>query len=221
MSLANFANNRIFANAAGDRLTIGSGQTIEGAGNLGVGQTTLTNNGTVVANQSNPLVVQPGGGSGDFTNAAGGIIEATAGATLQLSAGKLINNNLIRAQDGSLIEFRNGVSVSGNGSSLFRLPASFVWLTPRRLINLTYVGNIALANNSTTTLLQGTLTNNGTITFANTGNGVDLRLQRRRQLRGNRFPRFLLNDFANNRIFANAAGDRLTIGSGQTIRGSR
>ena len=54
--LNDFANNRIFANAAGDRLTIGSGQTIEGAGNLGVGQTTLTNNGTVIANQSNALV---------------------------------------------------------------------------------------------------------------------------------------------------------------------
>ena len=99
MSLANFANNRIFANAAGDRLTIGSGQTIEGAGNLGVGQTTLTNNGTVIANQSNPLVLQPGGGTGDFTN--NGTLLANQG-TLQLTGGSFTNNAVLTADNGDL-----------------------------------------------------------------------------------------------------------------------
>ena len=70
------------------------------------------------------LVVQPGGGSADFTNAADGIMEATSGATLQLtgaSGGLFVNNNIVRALNGSVVEFRDGANVAGSGS--FLLPA--------------------------------------------------------------------------------------------------
>jgi hypothetical protein len=84
VTLNDRSNNRIFANSSGDRLTIGSGVTIQGSGQLGLGQTTFTNNGVLRANQLNALLVRPGGGSADFTNNATGIMEATDGGTLQL-----------------------------------------------------------------------------------------------------------------------------------------
>ncbi len=217
ISLADVSNNRIFANTAGDRLTIGSGQTIQGAGNLGLGQTTFTNNGTIIANLTNALVLQPGGGSGDFTNNTSGILEATSGATLQLLGGTLINNNVVRAQDGSRVELRDGVNVSGNGSFLTVGTGLISVVNSASLSDLSYVGSLSLANGSTTTLV-GTLTNNGTLTFANIGNGVDLRLSGPVSLAGTGL--VSLDDVSNNRIFANTAGDRLTIGSGQTIQGA-
>jgi hypothetical protein len=58
-------------------LTIGSGITIQGSGQLGLGLTTFTNNGIVRANQTNALVIQPGGGSADFANSASGLVVAT------------------------------------------------------------------------------------------------------------------------------------------------
>ena len=213
ITLNNFGNNRIFANTSGDRLTIGSGQTVQGSGNLGSGQTTFTNNGTVIANQSTALVLQPGGGTGDFTNNAGGIIRADGG-TLQLSGGTFTNNGVIEALNGSLVQLINNTNVVGgtlatSGSAIHSLGST--------LTNVTNNGAFVLDNNTTTTLV-GTLTNNGTVTFANAGTGTDLRLSGNVTLPGNGV--ITLNDFGNNRIFANASGNRLTIGSGLTIQGS-
>ena len=71
-------------------------------------------------------------------------------------------------------------------------------------------GLFQLANNITVTL-RGTLNNNGTVNFANSGNGIDLRLSGNVSLAGTGIVN--LNAFSNNRVFANAAGHRLTIGS--------
>ena len=163
------SNNRIFANTSGNRLTIGADQTIRGSGNLGIGQTTFTNNGTVIANQSTALVIQPGGGTADFINSAGGILRADGG-TLQLSGasgGVFTNNGIIEALNGSQVQLINGASVVGgtlatNGSAIHSLGSS--------LTNVTNNGDFVLDNSSTTTLIS-TLTNNGTFTFNNAGNG--------------------------------------------------
>ena len=220
ITLNDRSNNRIFANNSGDRLTIGHGETIQGSGNLGIGQTTFTNHGIVRANQSTALFIQPGGGSADFTNATDGIMEATNGATLQLSGasgGTFVNNNIVRALDGSVVEFRDGAIVSGSGSFLTSGSGLISVANSATLNNLTFVGSLSLANSATATLV-GTLTNNGTLSFANAGNGVDLRLSGNVSLAGNGL--IVLNNRSNNRIFANSSGDRLTIGANQTIRGS-
>ena len=60
-----------------------------------------------------------------------------------------------------------GGTLASTGSSIHSLGAS--------LTNVTNNGDFVLNNNSTTTFV-GTLTNNGTATFANAGNGIDLRL---------------------------------------------
>ena len=64
VSLSNVANNRLLAAAgAGDILSIGSGQTVQGAGQIGAGGALgLVNEGTVVANLSNGITVNAQGG---------------------------------------------------------------------------------------------------------------------------------------------------------------
>ena len=123
----------------------------------------------------------------------------------------------MRALDGSIVEFRNGAIVTGSGSFLTFGTGLIQVANSATLENLTFIGNLSLANNATTTLV-GTLTNNGTLSFANAGSGVDLRLSGSVTLAGTGI--ISLNNFSNNRIFANSSGDRLTIGSGQTIQGS-
>ena len=216
IALNNQGNNRIFANSAGDRLTIGSGQTIQGSGNLGIGQTTFTNNGTIIANQSTALVLQPGGGTADFINSAGGILRADGG-TLQLSGssgGVFTNNGTIEALNGSLVQLINNASLVGGtlattGSAIHSLGAG--------LTNVTNNGDFVLDNGTTTTLVN-TFTNNGTFTFGNAGNGVDLRLAGPVTINGS--GSMTLNNQGNNRLFTNNSGDRLTIGANQTIQGS-
>ena len=136
ISLNNRSNNLLFANNAGDRLTIGSGQTIEGSGNLGNGQTTFTNSGTIIATQTNALVIQPGGGTADFINNVNGILRADGG-TLQLSGasgGIFTNNGVIEALNGSQVQLISNASVVGGtlastGSSIHSLGSSLTNVT--------------------------------------------------------------------------------------------
>jgi hypothetical protein len=51
VTLSNNVNNRIFSNDT-TGLVIGQNQTVQGAGQIGLGKTTITNNGTIIANQS-------------------------------------------------------------------------------------------------------------------------------------------------------------------------
>ena len=94
----NGANDRVFANNGnGDRLTIGFGATIQGTGNLGVGQSTFTNNGQINANINGAtLTIQPGGGSGDFTTGSTGTTIAELGGKLVLTGGSFTNNGPYR-----------------------------------------------------------------------------------------------------------------------------
>ncbi len=84
---------RAAAGGVGARLTIGASQTVEGAGFLGIGDVTFTNNGTVNANLNGQvLTLEPGGGNGsDFTNGKTGVIESANGGLIGLSGGPFIN----------------------------------------------------------------------------------------------------------------------------------
>ena len=211
VTLNNRSNNLLFANTAGDRLTIGANQTIQGSGNLGNGQTTFTNNGTVIANQATTLIIQPGGGN-DFTNTGSGILEASAGGTLQLNGAggaTFVNNNIVRALNGSFVDIANGATVTGTGI-YSTAGTGLIRVINSTLSNLTFTGNLSLADNTNDTLV-GTLTNNGTLSFDNNGNGINLRLSGNVTLAGTGL--ISLNNRSNNLLFANTAGDRLTIGS--------
>lgn len=114
------ANSRIFASHAGDRITIGSGQTILGAGNLGGGTTTITNAGSVAATvNGGTLTLQPGGGTADFTN--NGTLSAGNGGTLAFSnasGGTLTNNGTISVGTASAVTIPAGALTNLSGTTL-------------------------------------------------------------------------------------------------------
>ena len=78
VNMGNNPNNRIYAPNGTDTLTIK--QTIQGAGQLGVGLTKIVNQSIIDANLSTTLVVDPN--SSGLTNT--GTLEATNGGTLDL-----------------------------------------------------------------------------------------------------------------------------------------
>jgi filamentous hemagglutinin len=82
--LSNNFNNRVYGNGS-DALVNGVGHTIEGSGQFGIGGGgngfTLTNNGTILANQSTELQLAPG----SVTN--NGTVQVNAGSTMHVEAG--------------------------------------------------------------------------------------------------------------------------------------
>ena len=102
ITTSNYAQNRIYGSGT-DTLTVNSGATIQGSGQLGIGggyAFTLINHGTVDANQSVALNVNPGNGTtntgtleatmGNMLN-LGGSITNTSGTILSTSSGSVVN----------------------------------------------------------------------------------------------------------------------------------
>ncbi len=128
LNLGNGGGNlSLYALNPGDRLTINAGATLAGAGNLGAGQTTFLNNGTVNANTSgSTLTVQPGGGAATFVNGATGLVEATGGGTANLinnSGGTFTNNGTFEALSGSTggsstLNVSSGALTNDSGTTL-------------------------------------------------------------------------------------------------------
>jgi hypothetical protein len=87
LTLSNSSDNLIYGNATADTLT--NQQLIQGAGNIGNGQMGFINDGTVLANQTNALTIQPS--STGFTN--NGTVEANTGSTLDIIGSYFTNFN--------------------------------------------------------------------------------------------------------------------------------
>jgi hypothetical protein len=85
VTMDNSPNNRIYALNGTDTLT--NGETIQGAGQLGVGLTHLINNGTILANQPTSLLVQSNGAG--ITNT--GTLSVSASDLLHVSGGPFTN----------------------------------------------------------------------------------------------------------------------------------
>ena len=213
--LGNSGFDRIYSAPFGDRVTIGTGQTVQGTGNIGSYRTNLTNNGTVLANQpANPLVIQPG--AGDFTNSATGVVRATGGGTLQFSGGFLTNNGSIQSSAGSLVQLTDYVTVLGGkladaGHAIHNVASTLNGVASP----VTNNGSLILDGGIT---LMGTLTNNGTVTFVGTGTYLDLAIVGDATLGGTGTTTLSNSGF--DRIYSAPFGDRLTIGAGQTIQGT-
>lgn len=93
-----------------DATLINLDNTISGAGQIGQGQMTLVNEGTILANGTNALVIDTGSNAVNNT----GTLEATGSGGLVIY-GDLSNNGLLWANDGNVTV---GGSVSGSGSAL-------------------------------------------------------------------------------------------------------
>ncbi|GBG13993.1 uncharacterized protein NMK_1549 [Novimethylophilus kurashikiensis] len=103
------ANNIIYGGTS-DAALINVDNTISGAGQIGQGQMLLVNEGTILANGSNALVIDTGSHAVSNT----GTLEATGSGGLIIS-GDLSNNGLLWANDGNIMV---GGNVSGTGTAL-------------------------------------------------------------------------------------------------------
>jgi hypothetical protein len=81
MTLSDSSGNRITGSAASSRLINAAGHTIEGAGQIGLNATAITNEGLIIANQPTGIVIDPSGNG--LTNT--GTLRANAGSTLRVT----------------------------------------------------------------------------------------------------------------------------------------
>src|SRR5260370_36233458 len=108
ITLSNNPNNRSYGPAGTNALTVGSGQTISGAGEFGNNSMTLVNNGVIDATLSTALTIDNSNGTTNNKT-----LEATGGGTLILfgRAANTITNTggTILADGSSVVDLQNAL----------------------------------------------------------------------------------------------------------------
>jgi hypothetical protein len=149
LSMSNSSGNALLSSSGGATLTNAAGHTIEGSGSLGGGAMSLDNQGTVLANQSNPLSIDPGGHN-IVTNS--GTFQVNGGSTLQVSG------NFTTA---GTVNIGQANSPSG---SLLQMVGAHDYLQTGGLTNLATAGStLAVAAGQAVQIQGGTLQGSGTI----------------------------------------------------------
>ena len=194
-------------------VTIGAGQTIAGAGSVGLASNPFTNQGTVTANQNGNTLTLQTGANYAFTNTGSGAARAENGGTLVLTTGTF-SGGTFTALTGSQVQVTNGAVISG--ATLASSGTGTVTMNNATLTNTTLSGSVSVPNGGGVTL-NGTLTNNGTFTLNSTGDNVSLVLGSPTTISGTGTINL---SGPGGRISAANTGDLLTIGSGQTITGA-
>jgi hypothetical protein len=189
LTLSNSADNFIFASTFGNTLV--NQETIQGAGNIGLGDMGLVNSGTINANGSAGLVIQT---TGVTTNT--GTIEATAGS-LTLSSMTLNNTGGKITDSGQVLEFSNstinGGTITLTGAADLQLNAATVeggtltnsttgTIEALSFTNDTLGGTITnpagglvkIDNGAVLNLQGGTYTGLGAVSLNSTGNATEL-----------------------------------------------
>jgi hypothetical protein len=121
LTMGTHANNRIANVSGGTALVNGATHTIEGSGNIGVGVTPITNNGTIRANQTVALTLQASAGA--LTN--NGVFEALTGATLDIVGGftnyntvtDILTGGTYRVFGSGIMEF-DGADIKTNAATI-------------------------------------------------------------------------------------------------------
>ena len=173
VTMSNSTNNQI---SGGGTLT--NQQTIQGSGQIGAGNLTLVNSGTIDANQSTTLLINPNGGT---TNT--GMMEATAGGILQFNTDAVNNAGgtiLATGTSGGMSPTPSTVNLftgSITGGTLTSTLGGVIDVTDTFTVtNVTISTNSAVnvLNNTQLSLGAGTITNNGAINLNGGNNGTDL-----------------------------------------------
>jgi hypothetical protein len=232
VTLSNNSQNYIFGQISTD--TLNNQETIQGAGQIGHGQMTLVNSGTINSNGSAGITIQANGG---VTNT--GTLEATSGATLALSSTGVVNNagGTIAANTGTLQVTNstvNGGAITLTGASLLQLNSGTIHggstLTNSSTgtievasgtnvlggtINNSAGGILKLDNNTTLELENGTYSQLGAVQLNSSGNFTELVLEGNVTLSGGTVT---MSGNANNFIFGAVSSDILT--NQETIQGA-
>jgi hypothetical protein len=170
ITLGNNGANRIYGVAPTDRLVNSAGHTIKGAGQIGVALMGLVNQGTVVANQTNPLIINPS--TAGVTNT--GTLRATSAATLRLLNGNFTNTNgtIEATGSNSVVEF-SGASVT-SGQLLSSLGGALRNVSASNFTDVTLGASSDFQiNNATAATFFSTLANLGTFSLNSVGNNTD------------------------------------------------
>ncbi len=238
VTMSNNINNRILGNAGTERLT--NSNTISGAGQIGANSMLLTNQGTILANVSAGLTIDPNGAT-SFNTAT---IRADTGGTLAFNSGTINNTGgTIRANAGTVILNNSAIVTGGTvdvvGAGELRL-SSGGSVTGGTLTNSTTgiirsqgstntiggtvsnpAGGQIILDSGTTLNLSGgagnSYSNVGKILLNSTGSTTDMRLSGGDvSLTG--AGTVTMSNNINNRILGNAGTERLT--NSNTISGA-
>ena len=211
LTMSNNANNRIYG-VSSTALAIGANQLVQGAGQIGIAQTAITNNGTITANQSAGMIISPG--AGGFTNT--NLVQATSGAILTLGGVTTNTGGTIQA-----VGTGSNVKLSGatvNGGTLASSGGGLVEDISNSTLNgITNLGTIQ-TDNGVITSLQGTITNSGLMTLNSSGSISDLALTGGGTVTLSGTGTITMSNNVNNRIYGNSTA--LVIGANQLIQGA-
>ena len=158
LQMSDHINNRIYGTTGSETIIFGTGLTVGGSGQIGVNLTTLINEGTIVADQSAEIQIDPN--AGGMTNS--GLMVARDGGVLRLNPA-VYDNALgeIRAEDASTVRFQSGAQITGGlmvaqSGGMFEFDGGTL-VGPTVRIDVGGVGQVI----STSTVLN--LTNDGVI----------------------------------------------------------
>jgi len=215
LQLNNNSGNRLIGVTGGtpQHLTHAATHTIRGGGTFGADTLTLTNNGLIDANLSNPIFLDLAAG----TNVNTGTMQSSGtGGRLEIINTVLDNTaGLLKALDASSVKFSGSTIVGG---SLQADPNSVFTGVNSTLQNVTLTGVLRQFNVEDLTY-QGTITNNGTITLESAGSSTDIIVP----AGGTTFTgpgQITMGNNAQNRIVNAGAAATLVNAAGHTIRGS-
>jgi len=209
--LSNSVNNRIYA--TNSSFTLVNQATIQGAGLIGAGELTFTNQGTVNSSQSAGITLDP---SGTTTNS--GTMEASNGSTLTFAGGTVNNTGgTILAQTGSTVSLNSVTITAGTFSTVGSgviLDAAASTLSGPTLSS----GSLLQIPNNGSLTVSGTFVNNGTVTLNSTANNTDL-IAGSGGLTLSGGGAITMGSAANNRIYG-ATGSTLITNVNNTISGA-
>jgi hypothetical protein len=212
--LSNNANNRVIGTGGTSSVTFGPSLTVHGSGQLGGGLLGITNQGTILADQSNPLIVRPSSlglaNTGTMRAATGGSLTLQSGTFTNTGAGSIISDT------GSHIDV-SGSTISG-GTLTSSGTGHFHALDASTFSGLTIsTGTTVEVDNGHSLTLKGSIVNNGLISLLAAGSATELKMDGAVTLGGS--GNVTMTNSASNRIHG-AAGSALTLGANQTISGA-
>ncbi|WP_309400059.1 MBG domain-containing protein [Cerasicoccus maritimus] len=207
-------NSANYLFASGQTLTLAAEQTVRGAGNFLNNGGGMLNLGTIIADRSTALAIDPD--SRGFVNQ--GTMRTTGSGGFALYGGSFDNtDNVIEIGSGSRVTLYNSTSLVGgellatdDGTGTVNLGG-----TPT-LTDVTLSANMSIGNNRSINL-SGTFTNNRTITLNSVGNTTYLNFLGANPALNGSGEVVLSNNNAN---FIFASSGILTVGPEQTIRGA-
>ncbi|MDX2131376.1 MAG: hypothetical protein SFY69_04920 [Planctomycetota bacterium] len=94
LQLSNSAVNLVDAQVLGNTLVV-QNQTVRGAGQIGANTLAVVNRGSIIADATNAIVIDPPGASGGFLNDTGGTLRVQGAGGIQVVAGPFENRGTV------------------------------------------------------------------------------------------------------------------------------